>query len=185
MMNEPRSEIVLHLTKDEVKQFRWMMKARGVRRGREMLESIVKFSKRLFCCDGFRIFSIPMPQFNQPQFEIEKALFTPLTQTNSIMVVEQRDGNISDVAKMIPCAENQMIAFAVNPKYLAEALVQGQAMNTVRVFGKDGKPNLVTVEGCTGEVAYVMPMLPGSTETTLEPFAPKVVDVIETPKAES
>ena len=155
------SELILRLTKEERKQWMWIRKARSQHIDAGVRGAIIKVGNRLFCVDGFRVHSIPCPKFNQPEFQLDEKIILPLTPIQSVMVVEDNPGlgHLPKVSQLTPQIEDQICAFAINPKYLAEALRPGQMSNVVRVFkSKEGKPNLVIVTGLKNEVAYIMPM---------------------------
>lgn len=156
------SELIVRLTKEERKQWMWIRKARSQDRNAGARGAIIKIGNRLFCVDGFRVYSIPCPKFNQPEFQLYEKIILPLTPIQSIMVIEDNPdlGQPPKVSQLTPRLEDQICAFAINPRYLSEALHPGQMSNIVRVFkSKEGKPNLVIVTGLENEVAYIMPML--------------------------
>jgi len=157
------NEVILRLTYPEQNRFEWMLRARRGEGDRDILESVIKIGKRLLCIDGFRAHSIPLPEWNEPVAEMksERGVFKPLSQPSTVMVVEKIEEDIPrSLSNIAPAPEDQMIVFQISPRYLTEALCTGQMTATIRVFRNNttGEPDLVTVEGTDGEVAYIKPM---------------------------
>jgi hypothetical protein len=153
-------DMVLRFTADAVKQLRWLLKARYPGDKNDRLNSIFKIGTRLFCADGYRVHSMPLPRtLDDPMLPANIAL-TPETPAGAVMVVTPNDSRIPKLHDLTPAIENQICAFWVNPKFLSDAVQSNHTKVVVRVFKRtDDKPGLLTIEDDNGAVAYIMPMV--------------------------
>lgn len=173
---------ILRVSPEDAKNLKWLMRARAKDDARPGLTCIHRYGNRYVCVDGFRIHSIPVPQtllndetkrieplMNMAKLDSDTVLF-PVTDSYASTSPEP-----SGMNKNVPDGMTQVAVFAINPKYLIDALTDMGTMVVIRVFGEKRQ---VVIESNFGQrLAVIMPM--AIPDEYLKPHPIKLIDVPE------
>ena len=145
-------------TKEEATGLRWLQKAQSKKGDRPVLEAFHRLDGLTVTADGFRLHIIPtpnclveLPNTNSDQ----QANYTGKIPTGAFVTdLEGLDSHYPNVEALIPNGQPTH-EFAINPKYLREALEGLDETAIVKLYADS---NCITVQGTCDQERYALIM---------------------------
>lgn len=147
---------IIALTTKEIKNLQWLKRA--VRKPddsgfRPEFSEMHRIKNRLIAANGFMMFSIPAPETFKNETEQTQVfdVLTNIGKFTGINVLPESDGRTlahKQAPNIVPRPDTQICAFAIDKKFLIDALGVGTDQVIVRVFQLPGQefPTVATVE---------------------------------------
>lgn len=138
--------MIIRGTKEESKALRWLDKAKAGE-DRPILDTWHRRNGVLLCCDGFRLHALPtpdclkdIPDTNQHG---QANLAGKIPAGDFVADLETKANLYPNMAQIMPVPAEIILEFAINPKYLREALAgfSGENMVIIRKYARPESEN--------------------------------------------
>ena len=146
--------MIVHGTKEESKEIRWIQKAAARDTSRPILTAVFCNGDMVATADGYRMHAIPKPECLK---DVHGAIHAKVPAGDFVAETSEQDGTIPDLAVVMPSNE-PVCAIAVKAEYLREAL-EGQESVVLDIRQPHDPIEILSTSQCEHpRYALVMPI---------------------------